>query len=487
MGNGTGIVDTVGNVLNPSNLPFTGEMFTIRKSGPTVALGVPSVTVISAGSVDFGISITGADTIDLQNTDVTLHKTGTADATTVTVTNGNTTNPTVTISGITGDGTIGISISAGIAIDTLGNPNLEAGPSATFVVDNIPPQIAVDGIGSNVGIIGFDFQVITANLSQFSIIFSEDAYDPPGHTDPEDVTNPANYLLVRDLGTIPDFQTAGCASLGAVEPDDTKISIDGPILYDIENFTATFTVNGGLPLTNGYYRLYVCGSTSITDRAGTHLAGNGAAGTDFLRSFIVNLPNGGGVNGGGGNNDRAEATVQSVAALIPNTGFAPDHITDLPAQPTSLAYTSTGEMRLEIPGLSVDIPIVGVQQSGAGWDLTWLGNNAGYLEGTAYPTWAGNTVLTAHVLDATNTPGPFADLKALKDGDRVYIHANGSKYIYQVEKNSVISPYNTSAVFEHQEYDWLTLVTCENYSSLFKRYTSRRVVKAVLVSIIPEK
>jgi LPXTG-site transpeptidase (sortase) family protein len=461
--------------------------WTVDATGPFVSIGIPSVVLTSSDPVDFGVTITDADTMNLQDKDVILNKSGTADATTIIITNGSTANPTITISGVTGDGTIGISILAGVATDTLGNPNLETS-SVTFVVDNTAPQIAVDGIGSNAGIIGFDFQVITANVSQFNIKFSEDAYDPPGDTDPKDVTNPANYLLVRDLGTVSDFQTAGCASPGAVEPDDTKITIDGPITYDSNSFTATFTVNDDLPLSNGYYRLYICGSTSIIDHVGMHLAGNGAAGTDFLRSFIVNVPDGGGVNGGGDNdNDQTGANLRPVAGLIPTTGFTPNRVTNLPKQPAGLAYTSTGEMKLEIPSLSINIPIVGVKQVSAGWDLTWLGNNAGYLDGTAYPTWAGNTVLTAHVVDATNTPGPFAYLKELKDGDRVYIHANGFRYIYQVEKNTVVSLYNASAVFEHEEYDWLTLVTCENYSGLLKGYTSRRVVKAVLVSMIPER
>jgi LPXTG-site transpeptidase (sortase) family protein len=488
MNNGTGIADTIGNVLNTGNLPFTGEVYTVQKNGPAVALGVPSLIVTSADSVDFGISITGANTIDLNDTDVTLNTTGTANATLVTVVNGDTATPTVTISGITGDGTIGISISAGIAADTLGNTSLEAGPSTTFVVDNKAPQIAIDGIGSNAGNIGFDFQVITKGLSEFSIKFDEDANDPLGDSDPEDVTNPVNYLLVRDLGTVPDFQTEGCSEPGAVEPDDTKITIDPPIIYDSENFTATFTVNSGSPLSNGYYRLYVCGSTSITDHVGMHLAGNGEPGTDFLRPFIINVPDGGSLNGKNDKdqNQETDKHFSLDVGIIPTTGFAPDRITKLPQQPAEQAYASTGKMQLEIPELRVNIPIVGVNQDSGGWNLTWLGNNAGYLEGTAYPTWAGNTVLTAHVVDATNVPGPFADLKELKYGDLVYIHTNGFKYIYQVEKNMVVSAYNTSAVFEHQAYDWLTLVTCENYSNLLKRYTSRRVVKAVLVSMVPE-
>ena len=42
----------------------------------------------------------------------------------------------MTLSGITGDGTLGITIAAGTATDSAGNSAPGAGPSATFTVDN---------------------------------------------------------------------------------------------------------------------------------------------------------------------------------------------------------------------------------------------------------------------------------------------------------------------------------------------------------------
>src|SRR5205823_9759408 len=50
---------------------------------------------------------------------------------------------TATLSGITGDGALAIAIDAGSASDTVGNLAAAAGPSATFVVDNTPPTIAI--------------------------------------------------------------------------------------------------------------------------------------------------------------------------------------------------------------------------------------------------------------------------------------------------------------------------------------------------------
>ena len=75
-------------------------------------------------------------------------------------------------------------------------------------------------------------------------------------------------------------------------------------------------------------------------------------------------------------------------------------------------------MRLVIPILGLDMPIVGVPLASEGWDLSWLGSQAGYLEGTAYPTLPGNTGITAHVYTADGLPGPFVNLGSLSWGSK---------------------------------------------------------------------
>ena len=69
-----------------------------------------------------------------------LNATGSASGTIGVLGSGNT--RTVTITGITGDGTLGISIAAGTATDSAGNTAPAAGPSATFTVSSTP--VAVD-------------------------------------------------------------------------------------------------------------------------------------------------------------------------------------------------------------------------------------------------------------------------------------------------------------------------------------------------------
>ncbi|MCL2341603.1 MAG: hypothetical protein FWC53_00600, partial [Firmicutes bacterium] len=50
---------------------------------------------------------------------------------------------TVTISNITGEGTLGISIAAGTGADVAGNKAPAAGPSDTFTVDAAGPAVAI--------------------------------------------------------------------------------------------------------------------------------------------------------------------------------------------------------------------------------------------------------------------------------------------------------------------------------------------------------
>jgi len=140
-------------------------------------------------------------------------------------------------------------------------------------------------------------------------------------------------------------------------------------------------------------------------------------------------------------------------------------------------------MTLEIPDLKIQMPIVGVPQSSTGWDVTWLGENAGYLSGSAYPTWSGNTVITGHVWDVFNQPGIFAELKSLTYGDEIIIRAWGKSYHYEVQEKRLLLPSQTETAFRHEEYDWVTLITCEFYNPFVDEYIFRRAVRAVLVDI----
>lgn len=201
----------------------------------------------------------------------------------------------------------------------------------------------------------------------------------------------------------------------------------------------------------------MCGTTSIED----------------LRNNELN---------GGQSDAQVSFTVLAAPGSLPATGFARGTATRLPVQPAAKAYSGT-DLTLEIPSIDVKMSIVGVPQTDNGWDVTWLGDNAGYLYGSAFPTWAGNTVLTGHVWDANDQPGPFAKLKTLKYGDQVQINAWGKVYTYEVCESRLILTGNVAAAFKHEDHDWVTLLSCEFYNPFSGNYFFRRMVRAVLVSV----
>jgi len=227
-------------------------------------------------------------------------------------------------------------------------------------------------------------------------------------------------------------------------------------------FTVILTINNDVPLPEGSYRLLACGTTSIQNHAGMKLND----GSDTALDFSVKSP----------------ARPDDEPAALPTTGFLPGMVLTLPSQPVTAQYADT-TITLSIPKLNLTMPIVGVPEIPNGWDVTWLGKNAGYLAGSAYPTWAGNTVLTGHVWDAFNNPGPFAQVRTLKYGDTIQLLVDDQVYTYEVRESRIISSTNVDAAMQHKEYDWVTLVTCEGYNSVLGNYDYRRIVRAVLVSV----
>ena len=145
--NGTAYTFTVTATNAKGAGPASAASNSVTPSELTPVIGAPSVTIAKTGiSVTFPVTYTAA-TITLAPSHITVNKTGTANGT-AEVSGTGTTTRTVTISGITGDGTLGISIAAGSA--TAGS--ITASPSAassTFTVDNTLPVLAVTALANN--------------------------------------------------------------------------------------------------------------------------------------------------------------------------------------------------------------------------------------------------------------------------------------------------------------------------------------------------
>ncbi len=129
------------NTFNESNAGSGTSGIIFDSVNPTVNISAPSVSSTGTGPVTYNVTYADANfnTSTLSTSNITLNKTGSANGT-VTLVENSATNYTVTISNITGAGTLGISIGAGTASDMAGNLAPASGPSTTFNVVDLRSQ-----------------------------------------------------------------------------------------------------------------------------------------------------------------------------------------------------------------------------------------------------------------------------------------------------------------------------------------------------------
>ena len=137
--------------------------------------------------------------------------------------------------------------------------------------------------------------------------------------------------------------------------------------------------------------------------------------------------------------------------------------TDLPLQNERQKYGDLDSLRVEIPKLGQSVPIVSVPLSDHGWDLTWLWNQAGWLEGTAYPSWYRQYGYYRPCLSAQWFSGTVCQSGRLSWGDEIVLYAHGLKYTYQVRITDLVAADDYS-ILQHKNQDWLTLFTCKEYN-----------------------
>jgi LPXTG-site transpeptidase (sortase) family protein len=331
---------------------------------------------------------------------------------------------------------------ANLALPPPGTTN-SLGANKDIIIDTTAPMVSVTSLLSIYKTIG---------PSTFTVTFSENVNNPKGDTAMDDVTNPVNYRVINK-GSNGAVDTASCVV--PLAGDDSQMTVSS-VTYTPN--TAVVTLASPLPAGN--YRLFVCGTTSIVDVALNKL-NDGLS--DYTFDFVAGTTS---------------------ASSLPKTGFGPNKITSLPSQPAIRAYSNLGSIWLEIPSQNIQTNIVGVPKQDQGWDVKWLGQDVGWLNGTTFPTWEGNSVITAHVTDENGLPGPFANLKDLKYGQQIIVNLYDQKYIFEIRNNRLVRPETTAFVLEHlEDNSYLTLITCQGYDPATDSYSFRRIIRAVLVSV----
>jgi LPXTG-site transpeptidase (sortase) family protein len=446
---GQNITDRAGNAL-PSGEPATDQTYILDNTSAAVSSILqqnPLASPTNLTSVTFRV-VFDEDVQNVDTTDFLAAVTGTATGTISSILVQSASTYEVVLTGVGGNGVLDLNFSPGNDIaDLTGNPlgaSPVTGTEQTYTIDTVPPTVLFGG-----STIPEQNSILLAGPARIVIQFSEDVVADGGiHA----ANIPGNYLLVEE-GANGTFDTTACS--GGLQTDDLRIAINS-VAYSNGGglFAANLNINNGVPLPAGKYRLFICGTSSIYDLAGNRLN----QGADSLLNFMVGRMN-----------------------ALPGTGFAPNRVTSL--APQTISYTDLGSLWLEIPRLGVKMPIVGVPKTKNEWNVSWLGKNAGWLEGSAYPSWKGNSVITGHVWNADNSAGPFVYLNTLWWGDKIIVHLAGQQYIYEVRSVKQVAPTDVSAMLKHEELPWLTLISCKSYDEATDSYRYRIVVRAVLVEV----
>jgi len=284
------------------------------------------------------------------------------------------------------------------------------------------------------------FISVSGNSSASGVVFT----DTPG----------TNTALV--VGTV--TTTQGTITSGN-NPGDTSLTVDIGLLSPGTTIGITFRVTIDDPLPPGIDRVSNQGLVSGAEFP--------PAPTDDPATPA--------------SSDPTTTILGRLATELPSTGFPPGSLTALP-RAQAPALQTLGDLWLEIPRLDLRAPIVGVPLGPEGWDLTWLSDQAGYLDGTAFPSRPGNSVLTGHVYLPDGSPGPFQRIGDLRWDDEIIVHAYGQRAVYHVREVRLAAPTDLSPL-AHEPYPWVTLLTCAGYDPEAQRYARRLVVRAVLAQI----
>jgi len=204
----------------------------------------------------------------------------------------------------------------------------------------------------------------------------------------------------------------------------------------------------------------------------------------------------------------AQTMVTSVAAVAQETAVFPTqtppsltrvsgaadqvlpagHDEDLPEDASEVESTPppVSTAYLIIPSLDVSQEITHVPIVAGEWVIDELGSQIGLLDSTG--THPGDDLAMTFIGHVTRPwpeiAGPFADLILLEHGEEVIYRANGTDYVYQVERIFRADPRAVDLLYVPNG-DKIVLVTCSGWDFIDRAYAERLVTRAVLVRTEP--
>ena len=195
--------------------------YTLDTTPPLYTIGAPSQALVHSTStaVTYTTSYINTATVNLLSANIVLNTSGTATCA-VSVANGTTSAPTVSLSSCSGNGSVGMSFNVGSAVDLAGNPATSFA-SRTFLVDNSGLSAAVYNPATS--------KVSTLPIS-ITVTFPE----------PIDGTSVAvsDFAISGSCGTLPTLALTGVVGMTA------SITLSGAVCALGEAATVTLDLTG---------------------------------------------------------------------------------------------------------------------------------------------------------------------------------------------------------------------------------------------------
>lgn len=136
-------------------------------------------------------------------------------------------------------------------------------------------------------------------------------------------------------------------------------------------------------------------------------------------------------------------------------------------------------IRILIPALGVQSPVVEFPLNGESWDIHPWERRVGHLQGTSGFDESGNIALGGHSQMPDLSAGIFAQLDQLQIGDSIFIDLGTEQRRYIVTSVTNTAATDLTPLYPTPD-DRLTLITCDtlSYNRSTRSYARRVVVTA---------
>lgn len=127
----------------------------------------------------------------------------------------------------------------------------------------------------------------------------------------------------------------------------------------------------------------------------------------------------------------------------------------------------SGESRLIIPKINVDVPMVYGAKNDHDSMMAAMQKGIAHFAipgASSVPGQKGNTVFSGHSSNDLFESGDykfiFAQLNSLSIGDPFYVNYQGKRYMYRVSSKEIVSPTNVAVLLGTNDKPIITLITC---------------------------